>query len=185
MDCEGNLDAEATDITTGTSGLEIDTVSTSSMLDQLRASIETKNKQTVVYNLPADLMPGLPGDLDMEFSSRITNQELERWRNRSRAKGAKSRDDIDARKFAGLVLAEKNVAMKIGDKTLVDNDGDNITVRSDDILTMTETTTAADAVCVLLGDGTAASWADQLVQDAGYGGDVMTKNPTQTSSHNG
>lgn len=158
-------------------GLSVDTVSDLSALDKLRKAVERKERVTSVYPVPEGTFPELGSSLEFEFSTQITTNELNRYQAASRPKGRKS--DVDAGKASALVLAEKSVAIYIDGKKLVDDEGEAMTLRSQEILDLTGSRTAADGVRRLLGDGTTTSMSDSLVEDAGFGDSFSsTGNPT-------
>lgn len=158
-------------------GTEVDTVSDLSVLQKLKKSVEQKEKDTAVYPVPEGAFAGFTDLVELEFSTQITTNELNRYQKL--AKGKRRNDEVDAGKAAALVLAEKSVGIYINGKKLVDEDNEDMTLRSDEILGLTESRTAADGVRRLLGDGVTTSMSDSLVGDAGYGDTFSsTGNPT-------
>lgn len=157
-------------------GTGVDTVSDSSALDKLRKAIEEREKSTATYPVPEGRFPGA-GDVAFEFSTQITTNELNRYQKAAKAK--KRGNDVDAGKASALILAAKSVGIYINGKKLVDEDGDALTLRSEEIMSLTSSNNAADGVRGLLGDGTTTSMSDSLVGDAGYGDEYdSTGNPT-------
>lgn len=158
-------------------GLEIDTISDLSVLQKLKRSVERKEKATAVYPVPEGQFADFTETVELEFSTQITTNELNRFQKLAR--GKKRGDDVDAGKASALVLAEKSIAIYINGKQLVDEDGDAMTLRSEGIMSLTGARTAADGVRGLLGDGVTTSMSDSLVSDAGYGDTFdSTGNPT-------
>lgn len=150
----------------------------SSPLDALRQAINKRNAETVRYAVPDNV---LPGDWSLEFSTRISTAELSGWRKRAQGK---KKDDLDAGRLNALVLAHKNVAMYQQGKQVTDEDGDPMVLTSQDILDLTDTRTAVDAILALLGDGYVSSLGDEIVTAAGFGQEVA-EDPTGGSSSRG
>lgn len=174
-DVDGNLfDTEGEERRDGT---EVDTVSDMSVLQKLKKSVERKEKDTAVYPVPEGAFADFTDQVELEFSTQITTNELNRYQKL--AKGKRRNDEVDAGKAAALVLAEKSVGIFINGKKLVDEDGEDMTLRSEEIMELTGSRTAADGVRRLLGDGVTTSMSDSLVGDAGYGDTFSsTGNPT-------
>ena len=149
-----------------------------SPLDSLRQAINKRNAETVRYAVPDNV---LQGDWSLEFSTRISTAELNGWRKRAQGK---RKDDVDAGRLNALVLAHKNVAMYQGGKKVTDDDGDAVTLTSQEILDLTDTRTAVDAILTLLGDGYVSSLGDEIITAAGFGQDVP-EDPTGGSSSRG
>lgn len=158
-------------------GTGVVTISETSILDKLKASIEEAEKDTVNYPVPEGRFPKLGASVELEFSKNITTQELNRFQKAAKAK--RRGDEVDAGKASALILAAKSVAVWIGGKQLVDDDGEPITLRSEEMLSITGSHTAADGVRRLLGDGGTTSMSDSLIGDAGFGDSVDDAgNPT-------
>ncbi|MCQ9384451.1 hypothetical protein [Brevibacterium moorei] len=160
-------------------GSEVQTLGLDSALSRLKRAVESKTTNTVTYDVPDDVLEGV--NLALEFNANISTAELETWQKRSRRKGSRQKEDVDSGKVAALALVEKSVAVYMGGKKLTDGDGDAVTLRSEEMMSLTGVTNAADGVRALLGDGLATSFSDALVQAAGYGSEVIAGNPMSSN----
>lgn len=160
-------------------GTEVGTIAASSVLDELRKSTERALKDVTSFPVPEGTFPDFPGVMYLEFSTNISTHELSHWQKQSRGRGRRRADDIDAGKASALVLVNKSTRILLDGKALVDDDGEPLTLRSEEILGLTGSHNAVDGVRRLLRDGVVTSMADALTAEAGYAGELEpVGNPT-------
>ena len=147
-------------------------------LSKLRETISKKVERTMVL-LEVPERPGVK----VRISPNITQQQMKNWR---KSAGEDSRGGIDATKFACMVIAHTTVGIEIDDQEVLDENGNEVTFASPEILEMTDTTRPLpDCVRAFFGvDPHIEAAALAILDKAGYSDTVDAVDPSMGSSTN-
>ena len=147
-----------------------------SVLSQLKEIVNKKVKRDDVFIE----VPERNG-VKILISPNITQQQLKAWQ---RTAGAETKNGIDATKFACLVVANTTIGMYVNGREALDEGGNPIGFASAEMLEMTGTGRAIEAVVAFFGlDPHVEAAALAILDAAGYGDTIETikENPTNQS----
>lgn len=104
------------------------------------------------------------------FNANISSQQLNTWRRKSRNKSYGG--GVDTIRFAALVLASQNIAIKFNGEVAKNDEGENLTLRDSEIQDMLGALSNLQAVGELFGyEGHMITASQGLLEAAGWGDD--------------
>lgn len=120
---------------------------------------------------------GRPGVV-LEFSTIVEPEDLKRYQKN--AQGNKKRpEDADNVLAAAQVLQEASRAIYINGDKIVGDDGNDWTLGHKEFIATYGDMGAPEAIKLLLGGGQLLTMSGALVEEAGYGADIDTVDPTK------
>jgi len=147
-----------------------------SVLSQLKEIVNKKVKRDEVFiEIPER------NGVKILVSPNITQQQLKSWQ---RTAGADTKNGIDATKFACLVIANTTTGIYLNNKEAFDDNGNSIGFASPEMLEMTNTSRAVEAVIAFFGlDPHVEASALAILDASGYGDTIeaIKENPTNQS----
>jgi hypothetical protein len=147
-----------------------------SPLDMLKKVIEKTVKRPNVYIE----VPERPG-VSICVSPNITQHQLKSWRKNA---GDETKNGMDTIKFATSVIGHTTVGIAFNDEIVLDENGNQVTFASPEVLAMTSTTRPLpDCVLAFFGIEPHVEAAAVVIMEAsGYGDSVDTVDPTKKPS---
>lgn len=144
-----------------------------SVLDGLREEVAKKvRRESITLEVPER------ANMAVTFSPNITAEQLADWRKRATIKKT---DVLNGNYFSALILANTCEAITFHGEVVLDEAGNVITFRSEEMLASTNTTKAVECVRAIYGiDPHVEAAAFKVLEAAGWGDDVEdTENPTR------
>lgn len=147
-----------------------------SPLEMLKKVIEKTVKRPNIYIE----VPERPG-VSICVSPNITQNQLKNWR---KSAGDETKNGMDTIKFATSVIGHTTVGIAFNDELVLDENGNQITFASAEVLAMTNTTRPLpDCVLAFFGIEPHVEAAAVVIMEAsGYGDSVDTVDPTRKPS---
>lgn len=143
------------------------------VLDALKEEVGRKIRRDEI----ALDVPERPG-MVVHFSPNITSEQLAEWRKRATVKKT---DTLNGNYFSGLILAFTCTKIEFAGEIVLDDAGNNITFRSEEMMSSTNTTKAVECVRAIFGiDPHVEAAAFKVLEAAGWGEEVEdSENPTK------
>lgn len=152
---------------------DVQPVKPGSVLEALKSEVSRKvRRDSVLLEVPER------PHMVIRFSPNITSEQLAEWRKRATVKRT---DVLNGNYFSALILANTCETIIFNGVPVTDESGNNVTFRSEEMLTATGTSKAVECVRAVYGiDPHVEAAAFKVLEAAGWGEEVEdSENPTK------